>query len=140
MPHFSAACQVLHGWASIEMGAGASSLGVAAQALAELDAGPTSIGVPTYRTFFGAALLRLGDPACLHELRRARHDAEASGDRWWLAETLRLLASAEQAVGDPAATSDLLAGALALAARQGAALLEARITADVAAARSAMTP
>ncbi|HWM18748.1 MAG TPA: BTAD domain-containing putative transcriptional regulator [Ilumatobacteraceae bacterium] len=134
MPHFSASCRVLHTWAAVELGAGGPEASAAVElggaALEELDAGPTSIGVPAFRTFFGAALLKLGLPDALSELRTARRDAEATGDRWWLPETIRLLAEAEAAFGDAAAAPALLDEAQALAEQQGTHVVLSRVDAS----------
>jgi hypothetical protein len=131
MPHFSAACRVLHAWAAVELGVAAppatEMLDMAAESLAELDAGPTCIAVPGFRTFYAAALMRCGRPDALDELRRARRDADATWDRWWLPETLRLLAAAETAFGDPALAPDLLEAARAAAERQGTRVLRDRL-------------
>ena len=83
MPHFSAACRVLNTWAAVELGAAGAdataAIEVGAAALQELDAGPTSIGVPAFRTFFGAALLKLELPNTLAELRtRERQPCRAA--------------------------------------------------------------
>lgn len=137
MPHFSPACRVLHSWAAVELGADAGRpaadlavhLDVAWAAIAELEAGPTHIGLPAFRTFHAAALLRVGDPRALDELRRARDAAVATADRWWLPETLRLLAHAEERFGDPAVAPALLAQARDVAERQGAGVVLARLDA-----------
>ena len=53
---------------------------VSLAAMAEFDEGPTTIGVPAFRTFFGAALLAVGDDRALAVLRRAASDAVDTGD------------------------------------------------------------
>ena len=134
MPHFSAACRVLNTWAAVELGAAGAdataAIEVGAAALQELDAGPTSIGVPAFRTFFGAALLKLELPNTLAELRTAREAAVSSGDRWWLPETLRLLAAAEMAFGDEDVAPALFDEAQRLAEQQGTRVLIGRIDAS----------
>ena len=126
-PPLLAACRVLHVWATIELGTGPGLLDVATAALAELEDGPTTMAVSAFRTFHARALLRLDDPGALDVLRRARREAEALGDRWWLPETLRLLAVAEGRFGDRATVPVLLAEAEELAAAAGARVLVERI-------------
>jgi tetratricopeptide (TPR) repeat protein len=130
MPHFSPACRILHVWARVLLGTGAPLLGIAREALQELEDGPTSIGLPAFRTFFAEALLHLDDPTALEELRRADAAGRGSGDAWWQAETLRLLAAAEAAYGEPDAAARLLDDSARAAAAQGAHLLVARIEAS----------
>lgn len=120
MPHFSAACRIFHTWAAVALDASQpEALEVGMEALAELDAGPTCVGVPAFRTIQAEALLLAGDERALAELRRARHDAEETGDVWWLPQTLWLLADAELRWGDAEAEPALRAMARELAERQG---------------------
>ena len=132
MPHFSPACRVLHVWARVELGDGEALLPVAAAALDELEAGPTSIGVPMFRTFHGAALLTAGRPGdAAVELRHALASSAATGDAWWRPETVRLLAEAEAALGaEAAAVGGLLDEAARLAEEQGAAIIAPRVAAS----------
>lgn len=126
MPHFSAACRIFHTWAVVQLGAGPEALEVGAAALAELDAGPTCIGVPGFRTILAEAMLRSGDERAAGELRRAKAAAEETGDVWWLPQTLWLLAEAEERWGEPASAQELREQARALAEQQGTRVLLAR--------------
>jgi len=132
MPHFSPACRVLHVWARVELGDGEPLLPVAAAALDELEAGPTSIGLPMFRTFHAAALLAAGRPSdAAVELRRALAASAATGDAWWRPETVRLLAEAEAALGSAATVvGGLLDEAARLAEEQGAVIVAPRVAAS----------
>ncbi len=131
MPHFSPSLRVLHVWARVMLGTGAELTAIARDAIQELEDGPTTIGVPAIRTFYGAALAELGESRALDELRRAADVADATGDRFWLAETLRLLAEAEAALGDPGVAPALLERGLSIAREQSAPLLVARAEASI---------
>jgi hypothetical protein len=81
------------------------------------------------RTFLADACLAAGDRRALELLERARAEAESRGERWWLAETLRLLAEADIRFGDGSRVAGLLDEAESLAARQGAGVVLPRIAA-----------
>ncbi len=133
-PHFSPACRVLHGWAIAVQSGDPAGAAMARAAMAEIDAGPASIGSPMFRTFVGEAVLRAGDAAgAIEVLRHADVVDTVSGERWFLPETLRLGAAAEAARG--AAADDvaaLLARAVELAEAQGSVLFAERARAQLA--------
>ena len=95
-----------------------------------------AIGSPMFRTYVGEAVLRAGDPARAAELLRTAAEVDAaSGERWFLAETLRLRAVAARALGAPDPEVDaLLTQAIELAEAQGAVVFERRARAEAAAA------
>ena len=104
--------------------------------MAEIDDGPARIGSPMFRTFVGEALLRAGDPGgAIDVLRHAEELDAASGECWYLPETLRLRAVAARALGAPDPEVDaLLTQAIELAEAQGAVVFERRARAEAAAA------
>ena len=134
-PHFSPACRVLHGWAVAVQSGDPQAARAAELAMAEIDAGPARIGSPMFRTYVGEAVLRSGDPARAAELLRTAAEVDAaSGERWFLSETLRLRAVAARALGAPDPEVDaLLTQAIELAEAQGAVVFERRARAEAAA-------
>lgn len=127
--HTGQGSAVMEGWSAAMLGetAGAER---AVAAIARLDAGSAPLILrPTLRTFAGQALYAAGDAAALTVLDHARREASERGEVWWLAETLRLLAAAERRFGDPERADAVLAEAVEVAARQGSALLMARLAA-----------
>jgi hypothetical protein len=132
LPHFSPAIRIVHAWALATANDSDEAVTDALAALDELDQGPTALAVPAFRTFAAEAVLRAGDAAGAVELlERARADARRTGDVWWLAETLRLLAEAAAATGAAAHTVlALLDEADETAAAHGQPQLAARVAAS----------
>jgi hypothetical protein len=125
--HLGYSCAVLEGWAATMLG-DPDGARRAVAAIDRLDATvKLQIFRPALRGFVGAALLHVDEPRALDVLARAQREALERGEVWWLAETLRLLAAAEQRFGDPTQSAPLLAEARQLAERQGARLLVARL-------------
>jgi DNA-binding SARP family transcriptional activator len=126
--HLGFGLGVLEGWSAALLG-DADGAERALEWLERLDDVNTVVARSCVRTFAGAALLHVDDRRALDVLERARAEAVARGEVWWLAETLRLLAEAEQRFGDPTHSRALLAEARRLAERQGAQLLVDRLSA-----------
>jgi predicted ATPase len=133
MAHFTPASRVMRGWArAVQGGDSVDACVECREGLEEIAAGGARIGVPMFRSLYGEALLLNSAPAeAAGELARARQEALATGEVWWLPETLRLLAEARRAAG--AAKEDIAARldeAVALAEAQGEASLAARARAS----------
>jgi hypothetical protein len=124
--HLGYGLGVLEGWSATMVGDGGGAER-ALQWLDRLDEVSTLVARSCVRTFAGAALLQLGDRRALDVLERARAEAVERGEVWWLAETLRVLANAEERFGDPGRSQGLLIEAKQLAVRQGARLLVDRL-------------
>ena len=123
-----ATCEVLIGWARACLGQpGGVELVEAGMAI--IDEGHERVLRSTLRSFLGEALLESDDPAAVEVLAAARREGEGRGEVWWLAETIRLQALADRRFGTGEQAPVLLDEAEALAARQGAGLLLARIAA-----------
>jgi hypothetical protein len=125
-------CRALAGWARVRCG-DADGLAEATAAIAELDASEELILHSCLRTFLADACLVADDPRAVALLEQARAEAESRGERWWLAETLRLLAEADARFGDGVRAIALLDEAEALATKQGARVVLPRIAASRAA-------
>jgi predicted ATPase len=134
VPHFTSGARVLRGWANALLDRSEAWCDESEAGLAELDAGVTTIAVPMLRSLHGEALLAVGRVAdAVPVLERARSDAEAEGETWWLPETLRLLAEARRRCGAGREEVDgLLDRALALAESQGEPGLAERVKRSLA--------
>ncbi len=128
-------CEALEGWARVRCG-DAAGLEQATRAVAELDASHERILRSCLRTFLADACLAVGDRRAVELLERARAEAESRGERWWLAETLRLLAEADARFGDGTRAVELLDEAESLATKQGAGVVLPRIATSRAALSS----
>ena len=122
-------CEALEGWARVRCGDPAG-LGQATRAVAELDASNERVLRSCLRTFLADACLEVDDRGAFELLERARAEAESRGERWWLAETLRLLAEADVRFGDGTRAVELLDEAESLATKQGARVVLPRIAAS----------
>ncbi len=128
--HTGEGCAALEGWSAALLG-DVDGGHRAVAALERLDAGRSPLILRSaLRTFAGHALLHTGEARALDVLRQARVEAVDRGEVWWLAETLRVLALAEQRFGDPDCAPHLLAESAALAGQQGARLLIDRLAAQ----------
>ena len=125
-------CEALEGWARVRCG-DAAGLEQATRAVAELDASNERILRSCLRTFLADACLAADDRGAVELLERARAEAESRGERWWLAETLRLLAEADARFGDGTRAVELLDEAESLATKQGAGVVLPRIATSRAA-------
>ena len=123
-----AASTVLQGWARVVQG-DTEAVAQVLDGVARIDLHPGRRYRPAARAFAGEALIAAGDRRAVELLDAARNAAAATGERWWLAETIRLLALADRRFGDGSRAPGLLAEARDLARRQGAELLVARIDA-----------
>ena len=133
-PHFTPACRVMYGWGDVLTGGPSASLDLAADAIAEIERTPIDVALSMFRSLHAHALLHAGraeDAAAI--LRDVAERCEHAGDRWWLPETLRLLALAGDAVGDdPNESHRVLVRARSLADEQGERRLVDRIDATLA--------
>ena len=123
------AAELLVGWAQVRLG-DPDGLAVAFAALAAIERSPEHILRSFLRTCVADACLALDDDRAMGLLETADAEARSRGERWWLAETMRLQALADRRFGDGRRADDLLAEAEALARRQGATLLVERLAAQ----------
>jgi hypothetical protein len=122
------AADLLVGWARARLGE-TEGLDEAFAALAGVERSPEHILRSCLRTFVADACLALDDERAVGLLETAAAEARSRGERWWLAETMRLQALADRRFGDGRRADDLLAEAEELARRQGATLLVQRLAA-----------
>lgn len=124
-----ATCDVLMGWARVKLG-DAKGLDQATAGMAQIDAGASRVLASCLRSFVADACLALGDRGAIDLLERARAEGNSRGEVWWLSETIRLQAEADQRFGDGSRAVDLLDEAESLASTQGAQLILPRIAAS----------
>jgi hypothetical protein len=127
--HQAATCDLLEAWAMVQLGA-PDAIARAFDCLALVDAAGERVLGPFLHSLVADACLANGDDRAVALLARAARDADARGERWWSAETLRLSADADLRFGDGTRAAALLDEAEALARRQGARLLLPRIAAS----------
>ena len=98
--------------------------------MAGVERSPEHILRSFLRTFVADACLALDDDRAVGLLETAAAEARSRGERWWLAETMRLQAVGDRRFGDGRRADELLAEAEALARQQGATLLVERLAAQ----------
>jgi hypothetical protein len=123
-----ATCEILWVWATVELGE-PSVLDDGFAAMAVVDAGRERILRSCLRTFLARACLVAGDPRAVGLLAEAEHEARTRGETWWLAETLRLRALADERFGDGSRARAWREAATSLARSQGATIVLARLRA-----------
>jgi hypothetical protein len=125
----AATCDVLEGWARTRLGDPAG-LEQAAAGTKAYDAGRERVLESMLRTFLADACITVGDESAVDLLERARAEALARNEVWWLAETLRLSAVADLRFAGGRRAGAWLEEAEQLATAQGATLLLPRIAAS----------
>jgi predicted ATPase len=124
---------IVRGWCLAALGCADEGISLVGAGLAGMD----ELGFMAHRAWF---LAFLGD-ACrmagqwhtaLEHLAEARRLAEETGERWCLAETVRMGGDTLLAMGDPKAAEASYHDALDLARRQGARLWELRAATSLA--------
>jgi DNA-binding SARP family transcriptional activator len=123
-----ATCDLLAGWARARLGH-RDGLEAALAAMDVIDGLSERVLRSCLRTFVADACLAVDDDRAAALLDAARAEAEARGEVWWLAETIRLRAEVARRAGEPARAAALLDEAEALATTQGAGVVLARISA-----------
>jgi DNA-binding SARP family transcriptional activator len=123
-----ATCDLLAGWARSRLGDN-DGLSHAFAAMAQIDRTDERILRACLRSFLADACLALDDPRAIELLDQSRREAEARGEVWWLAETIRLQAEADLRFGDGSLAAALMDEAEELARNQGALLVLPRIAA-----------
>jgi predicted ATPase/class 3 adenylate cyclase len=130
-----AKAMIFHGWAAAAGGNAASGLEVLVSGLSRQREIGTLEDFPIYVCLHAEALIAAGRAdAAVDELQRARAQFDELGLRIWLPEVLRSLGAA-MLLADPASTAKaagVFREAAALAAKQGAAMLDLRIAASEA--------
>ncbi len=124
--HQMASCELLGMWARARLGQAVDVSALDARMAAIADS-PERVLRSMLRTFYGATLLELGEARAVAVLAQARGDAETRHETWWLAETIRLQALADERFGDGTAAPGWRREAAQLAAAQGAALVVQRL-------------
>jgi DNA-binding SARP family transcriptional activator len=118
VPNQVASATLLAGWARARAGdrqGAEQAIGV----LDEVSDNPHHTLKSALVTFVGHALLEAGDRRAVDVLALARGHAESRGEVWWLAETVRLQAVAEQRFGSPEQAAARFHEARRLAERHG---------------------
>jgi DNA-binding SARP family transcriptional activator len=126
VPNQVASAALLAGWARVRLGdaAGAEQ---SIEVLDEVSNNQHHTLKSALVTFAGQALLEAGDRRAVEVLGVARRHAESRGEVWWLAETVRVQALAEQRFGTAERGAELMAEARALAERHGTRIVLARL-------------
>lgn len=120
-------CEVLTGWAQVRLG-DVAGVELVTRGLASVTRGPERTLRAAVLTFAADAHLAVGDDGtALDLLHAAGAECASRGERWWEAETLRLLAVAHARMGDGDLAAATRERAVAVAAEQGAALLARRL-------------
>ncbi len=132
-----AALRILWSWSAAELDGDVAAVATGRDAADALRDAAERVLRPCLNTFQARAELRIGSAECVRFVHAAREEAERSGEVWWLAETLRVEALIEHRFGDRTAVAALLDDAEALARRQGAHSIAARIAVSRAAVSSA---
>jgi hypothetical protein len=115
-------------WASARV-TGSADFERGHSALATLENGTEVVLHAALRAFLAEAHLLCGERVAVDLLQRARADALARDEVWWLAEIVRLQALAEERFGSHERAVELIDEARKIAESQAAALLVERIAA-----------
>jgi tetratricopeptide (TPR) repeat protein len=124
---------IFRGWCLAALGRANEGIPLLIAGLAGWDELGLVIWRPCILTVLGDARRMAGHwQAALGHFAEARRLAEETGERWFLAETLRLTGDALLATGDPTAADRSYQEALALARQQSAKLWELRTATSLA--------
>lgn len=124
--HQPAGCDLLEAWARVRLGE-LDRLDSAFAAMDLVRSSDERTLVGALWTFLGDACRYADDDRAVEVLHHAHVEATGRRETWWLAETLRLMASVADRSGDVASSSAHRNAARALAQEQGAALLLRRL-------------